>query len=86
MKIINSVGACPPSFEYAYLDGKYCCRTNKEKIGRKPSDQCDGSQITLDSRCCENDDYSKCLVDKCVNYADAVEEHTGYLDHTYSWL
>ena len=61
-------GSCPSSHKYAYLNGEFCCRTNKEKIGSKDGYLCDGSEIGIESRCCENDDYSKCAHNRCHNH------------------
>ena len=73
-----SVSSCPSSHKYAYLDGKYCCRTNKEKTGRrKLKDLCDESEIGIDSRCCENNDYAKCVYEKCINHQDAITNEQG---------
>ena len=47
------VGSCPSSHKYAFMNGKYCCRTNKEKFrAEKYDDLCDGGEISIDSRCC----------------------------------
>ena len=68
------VGNCPSSHKYAYLDGKYCCRTNKEKIDiLADGELCDGSKIEIDSRCCENGDYVKCEYENCSNHKDDTE-------------
>ena len=65
---------CPSSHKYAYLDGEYCCRTNKEKIGNfLDGDLCDGSVIGIDSRCCENDDWAQCEYEKCTNHEDPIK-------------
>ena len=56
------------------MDGKYCCRTNKEKIDiLADGELCDGSKIEIDSRCCENGDYVKCEYENCSNHKDATE-------------
>ena len=65
-----SVGSCPSSHKYAYQDGKYCCRTNKEKISSE-GDSCDGSEIGIDSSCCANDEYQQCENERCINHKDA---------------
>ena len=72
------VSSCPLSHKYAYLDGKYCCRTNRERIGSGvDGDLCDGSEIGIDSRCCENNDYVKCVYEKCINHQDAIINEQG---------
>ena len=71
---------CPSSHQYAYLNGKYCCRTNKEKIGSgKDGDLCDGSEIGIDSRCCEDNAYVRCEYEKCSNHSDAITNTQGNL-------
>lgn len=66
------IDSCPLSHKYAYLDGKYCCRTNKEKNrSGRDGHLCDGSVIGIDSRCCENNDYAKCGYQTCSNHKDA---------------
>ena len=70
--------SCPSSHKYAYLNGEYCCRTNKEKIDvATDGDLCDGSEIGIDSRCCENGDYTKCGNKKCINHKDAITNNQG---------
>ena len=57
---------CPLSHPYAYSDGDYCCWSNKEK--NDPSAHgalCDGSAIGLDSKCCEEDRFTKCPHPPC---------------------
>ena len=78
--MIFSDSSCPSSHKYAYLNGEYCCRTNKEKIGSEngtDGDLCDGSEIDIDSRCCENNDYVKCADEKCINHKDATKNDQG---------
>ena len=66
--------SCPSSHKYVYLNGRYCCRTNKEKnnIG-KDGDLCDGSEIGINSRCCENNAFIKCTYGRCSNHKDAIK-------------
>ena len=68
------VGSCPSSHKYAYLDGKYCCRTNREKTSENDGELCDGSEIGIDSACCEDNDYAKCEFDGCTNFEDANQD------------
>ena len=43
---------CPNSFPYAFMWGEYCCKTSKE---------CDETTaLTLDSVCCEKNEYQVC--------------------------
>ena len=53
------------------MDGKYCCRTNREKFSDNDGELCDGSEIGIDSTCCEDNDYAKCAYDGCTNFEDA---------------
>ena len=72
--------SCPSSHKYAYRDGEYCCRTNKEKNDPHTDgdgDLCDGSLIGFDSRCCENDDWAKCGYKTCFNHKDAINNDQG---------
>ena len=71
--------SCPSSHKYAYRNGEYCCRTNKEKNDSADGrgDLCDGSEIGIDSRCCENDDFAGCENGKCVNHKDAIANNQG---------
>ena len=73
--MIFSDSSCPSNYKYAYLSGDYCCRTNKEKIGS--GDLCDGSEIGIYSRCCENNYFVKCGYKKCTNHKDAITNDQG---------
>ena len=76
--IIFSDSSCPSSHKYAYLNGRYCCRTNKEKISfGQDGDLCDGSEIGIDSRCCENNYFIKCAYGRCNNHKDAINNNQG---------
>ena len=49
---------CPVNFAFAYLDGKYCCKTNQEHVNggsssEKASGTCDGKGFSRKSTCCE---------------------------------
>ena len=69
---IYSVETCPSSHKYAFLNGKYCCQTNKEKKDiLKHGALCDGSRIGINSHCCENDNYQRCSYENCYNHKDA---------------
>jgi len=59
---------CPANYPFAYLNGKYCCATNKEKHYAAEGKHCDGSIIGIDSTCCQNDTYFKCRTGVCINY------------------
>ena len=53
---------CPSSHPFAYLNGDYCCKTNKEKVHRPSGSKCDGSSISIDSICCAGDDHVRCPI------------------------
>lgn len=59
---------CPVSRPFAYLGGQYCCRTYKEKS--EPNPPCTGLAITIDSQCCENNDYQACPDPPCQTRDD----------------
>ena len=70
--------SCSSTHKYAYLGGKYCCGTNSEKNDSAvDGDLCDGSEIGIDSRCCENNDYAKCEYERCINHKDAITTDQG---------
>ena len=73
--------SCPSSHKYAYRHGEYCCRTNKEKIAiERDGDLCDGSEIGIDSLCCENDDWKLCGNRPCINHKDAFKNDQGKVE------
>ena len=56
---------CPVNFAFAYLDGKYCCKTNQEHVNggstsEKASGTCDGKGFSRKSTCCKGNQYEKC--------------------------
>ena len=58
--------SCPSTHPWPYLNGIYCCATNREKNdSQKNGTLCDGSIIELGSACCENDEYHKCTSPPC---------------------
>ncbi|XP_063692556.1 papilin-like [Bolinopsis microptera] len=61
---------CPASHPYAYSDGQYCCKSNKEKYYGPQGSKCDGSVIQRDSKCCEGDQYRTCPNGNCENYQE----------------
>ena len=75
--MVSPESSCPSSHKYAYRHGEYCCRTNKEKIASPSHDLCDGSEIGIDSTCCENDDWKRCGNDNCINHEDAFKNGQG---------
>ena len=40
--------------------GKYCCKTSKENDANADVPGCDGSQLFLNSTCCENNNHRSC--------------------------
>ena len=40
--------------------GKYCCKTSKENDANADVPGCDGSQLSLHSTCCENNNHISC--------------------------
>ena len=60
---------CPSTHPWAYYNGDYCCKNDKEKVKSSYGDTCDGSKISLTSLCCLNDEYVECEhPDGCINY------------------
>ena len=60
---------CPTSHPNAYMNGQSCCRTNLEKVRSLHGDQCDGSELVISSKCCENNDSVKCPYHSCHSRA-----------------
>ena len=60
---------CPPSHKWAFLNGRYCCKYNEEKVNVTEGSRCDGGEISLTSSCCKEDAYTKCTHANggCVN-------------------
>ena len=61
-------GSCPSTHKFAYRNGNNCCATKKEKIDSVDGEKCDGSELQLDSSCCENDDHAPCPSTPCSDY------------------
>ena len=51
---------CPEDHPNAYYLGEYCCKFSKEKVDAALGDTCDGSNISLQSLCCDADEYIQC--------------------------
>merc|ERR1719494_1759880 len=51
---------CPNTHKYAYFDGRYCCKYNREKVYSPEGSSCDGSRISWKSTCCLNNAFTKC--------------------------
>ena len=70
--------SCQSSHRYACLEGDYCCGANIEKIAiDEYGDLCNGSEVDIDGRCCDNDDQAKCGYTKCINHKDAITNDQG---------
>ena len=68
--------ACPMDNPFAYLNGKYCCETNQERVnGGYPNEvasgTCDGKGFSIESTCCKGNKYLKCPHAQCKDYAGA---------------
>ena len=75
---------CPSTHPWAYLDGDFCCATNREKVASEDGLLCDGSIIELTSSCCENSAYTACASPPCANKIDGknqCSEKTSYANH-----
>ena len=77
-------GRCPKSHPYTYLNGRYCCQSNKEKVYRPDGSRCDGSKIQKDSSCCEGDRYTRCRYGNCENSLNpGYQSGVVYVDQDY---
>ena len=63
---------CPASHPYAYLKGDYCCKTSLEKIASTAHEKCDGSMISFESSCCENDAWFTCSTKGSVDHSQPI--------------
>ena len=61
---------CPASHPYAYLKGDYCCKTSLEK--NAGNEACDGSNISFESSCCENDAHVTCSTKGPVDHSQPI--------------
>ena len=70
--------SCPKDFPYAFMEGDYCCKTQKENIFMEYDEidnnttngksLCDGGLIHWSSICCQDNNYKKCPNNKkCKN-------------------
>merc|ERR1712038_1271670 len=66
--------SCPSDFPFAYQDGSYCCKYDKEHADggnaeEKQSGTCDGIEFSKNSTCCHEHDFKKCPAsEKCDDY------------------
>ena len=70
---------CPASHPYAYQKGDYCCKTSLEKNapthmckGKICGETCDGSNISFESNCCENDAHVTCSTKGSVDHSKPI--------------
>ena len=65
---------CPPSHKWAFLNGRYCCKYNEEKVNVTEGSRCDGGEMSLTSSCCKDDAYTKCTRANggCVNSGNVI--------------
>ena len=75
---------CPFSHPYAYLNGSYCCKSNKEKISANDGSSCDGSEIKFNSTCCEENQFTRCSAESCRDHGEIVSHLLPSLIHIYS--
>ena len=54
------VDRCSSAYPFAFMWGEYCCKTESEKITQSNLAECDGGHISINSVCCEEDQYEKC--------------------------
>ena len=65
-----SEDTCTKDYPFAYLNGKYCCKTNQELVNGGNSKEvasgtCDGIGFSIESTCCKDNKYLKCPHTKC---------------------
>ena len=49
--------------------GTYCCKSNLEADRGMLMEECDGSLISLDSMCCQNNEYEQCRDSRgCIDF------------------
>ena len=49
--VLDELYSCPKTHKYAYNDGKWCCRTNKD---------CNFNELTYSGICCEHFAFKEC--------------------------
>ena len=63
LKFYFHIAPCPLDYPFAYLNGGYCCKTNKERpveLGITPQNEiddgtCDGVDFNRQSKCCKSE-------------------------------
>ena len=62
--------------------GLYCCKSKSKKNISMGMDECDGGAISLNSICCEGDDYEKCPDDRgCSNFRKIILKYDIYISN-----
>ena len=56
---------CTLDYPFAYRDGEYCCKTNRELVNGGNSNEiasgaCDGIGFSKESTCCKDHEYLLC--------------------------
>lgn len=59
---------CPESHPFAYYNGQYCCQVGFEKASftSRSGSGCNGSSITRESLCCQDDRHTECPHKPCA--------------------
>jgi len=55
-----AIGPCPKDHPWAYMDGMYCCKHDREHVYPNHGPTCDGGRISKASHCCKDFAYVKC--------------------------
>ena len=68
---------CTKDYPFAYLNGQYCCETNKELVSGGSSNEiasgtCDGIGFNIESTCCKDNKYLKCPHEQCVTRHEGI--------------
>merc|ERR1712166_609003 len=71
---------CTKEYPFAYLNGKYCCETDQERVNGGTSNEvasgtCDGIGFSIESTCCKNSKYLKCPHTQCVTRTAGQNDH-----------
>ena len=80
---------CPASHPHAYYDGLYCCKHDKEKSNGHQGTKCDGSTISITSKCCLDDAHIRCPNGYCQSsgiYSLPPEKATSKIVKAQLWM
>ena len=62
---------CPEDYPFAFKWGGYCCETPIEDKSSIHLEGCDGSELSMNSICCEQNNFLECPFDEgCTNNKD----------------